>query len=82
MLLDIREIMATQLGVTVEEIPPDANLLELPGVDSLRLMQGLVAIEDHFGTHVDPLEAVYAATVTQVADLVKTGLSGSLPVPD
>ena len=53
------------------------GLVDLPGVDSLKVLQGLVAIEDRFGVAVDPDEAVAVSTVAQIANLVSQAVRDS-----
>jgi acyl carrier protein len=66
----VREMIAERLGVDVTQVQPDTRLLDLPNVDSLRLLQGLLAVESHFGVSLDEEHAFVARTVEQIADLV------------
>ena len=69
-LRTVREMIAQRLEVDLAEVRPDTRLLDLPKVDSLRLLQGLLAVESHFGVTIDEDRAFVARTVEQIADLV------------
>ncbi|KZM74937.1 acyl carrier protein [Nocardia terpenica] len=69
-LLTVRELIAANLGLEPAGVPPDAHLFELPGVDSLKLVQGLVAIEQRLGLVLDEDVAIGVRTVADLADVL------------
>ncbi|MFD8687478.1 acyl carrier protein [Streptomyces sp. NPDC059651] len=69
-LEEVRELIANHLKVPLDEVTPETQLLDLPGVDSLKLLQGLLAVEDHFGITFDEDEAPAVRSIAQVAALV------------
>jgi acyl carrier protein len=46
---DVRSILARLLRIDPETIRPSSNVRNLPNVDSLAILETVVAIEDHFG---------------------------------
>lgn len=66
----VRKIVATHLQLDLDQAQPETRLLDLPGADSLKLLQGVVEIEDTFGVTVDPDRGAAVQTVAEVADLV------------
>jgi acyl carrier protein len=76
-LWTVREIVAEQVELPFDEVRPDVSLVDLPGVDSLKVLKGLVAIEDRFGLTVDPDQAVVVSTVAEIAELVSQAIRDS-----
>ena len=70
----VRELIAKHLEVDVDQVQPDARLLDLPRMDSLRLMQGILIVEEKFGVQVDESRAIVVRTVAEVSDLVAEAL--------
>lgn len=66
----VREMIAQRLELDLTSVRSDTRLLDLPEVDSLRLLKGLLAVEAHFGVKVDEDRAFAARTVGEIADLV------------
>jgi acyl carrier protein len=64
----IREIVAEQLGVDVEEITPKASFVDDLGADSLDTVELVMALEEEFGIEIPDEDAEKIATV---ADAIK-----------
>lgn len=75
-LLAVRELLAQRLELPLEEVPPDAKLFELSGMDSLRLMHGMLLVEQRFGVTVDTNKAITVQTVEELADLLVDTING------
>ena len=72
----IREIIATQLGVNVEQVTPDANLVNDLGADSLDVVELVMALEDELGIEVPDEDAQKLSTPSAVvAYLTDKGIS-------
>jgi acyl carrier protein len=69
-LKTVREIVAARLEIDLDAAQPDTKLLDLPGADSLKLLQGVVAIEEVFDVTIDPDRGAAVQTIGEVADLV------------
>ena len=50
----VREIVCEIVGIAKEEINPDASFTEDMGLDSLRALEILAAIENEFGITIEP----------------------------
>ncbi|MFJ9775024.1 acyl carrier protein [Kitasatospora sp. NPDC101157] len=74
-LEEVRGLIADHLKIPLSEVTAETQLLNLPGVDSLKLLQGLLAVEDHFDIAFDEDEAPAVRSVAQVAALVAEALS-------
>ncbi|MFI6168347.1 acyl carrier protein [Nocardia sp. NPDC051052] len=75
-LLAVRELIAQRLELEVDEVQPDDVLFELPGMDSLRLMHGMLLVEQRFGVTVDTNKAITVQSVEQLADLLVDTING------
>lgn len=64
----IRQLIAAEADVKLEDLEPDRPLEEL-GVDSLTVLEVMFQIEDTFGVKM-PDERVPIRTVKDIADLV------------
>lgn len=63
----VREIVADQLGITEEDVTPDATLGENLGADSLDLIELFMALEEEFGIEISEQ---MAEKIETVADLI------------
>ncbi|GAA0395418.1 acyl carrier protein [Streptomyces luteireticuli] len=78
-LEEVRGLIADHLEIPLPEVTAETLLLDLPGVDSLKLLQGLLAVEDHFGITLDEDDAPAVRSIAQVAALVAAALNGDQP---
>jgi acyl carrier protein len=53
----VQKIIMDQLGVSIEEVKPDASFVEDLGADSLDLTELIMAMEEEFGIEIDDDEA-------------------------
>lgn len=63
----IRRIAAARLGVPDKAVEPDADLRSLPGFDSLRALQIVLDVEEHFGIEVEDHVVFDAHTIREFA---------------
>jgi len=65
---EVKEVVAEQLGVNIDEIKEDSKFVEDLGADSLDVVELVMALEEKFDIEI-PDEA--AESITTVADAVK-----------
>ena len=53
----MKKIIMEQLGVSADEVKPDASFVEDLGADSLDLTELIMAMEEEFGIEIDDEEA-------------------------
>jgi acyl carrier protein len=53
----VQKIIMDQLGVSAEEVKPDASFVEDLGADSLDLTELIMAMEEEFGIEIEDDEA-------------------------
>ncbi|MCX4093111.1 acyl carrier protein [Nocardia sp. alder85J] len=66
----LRAELAELLECPVDQVDLDARLTELPGIDSMRLVQAVVKCEKHWGITLDEDELVEVRTGTDLVDLI------------
>jgi acyl carrier protein len=59
----LKEIIAEQLGISEEEILPEASFVDDLGADSLDLVELIMALEEEFDTEISDEEAEKIQTV-------------------
>lgn len=74
MLEKIKEILAAQLRIDADTITPETDIKEDLGVDSLDVVELLMAIEDECGVHVPDDEIVNFKTVGDVVKYVEDNM--------
>jgi acyl carrier protein len=72
----LRKVLVSELGLDEGKINPAANFEEDLEVDSLGVVELLMAMEDEFGVKIPDEEAEHIHTVGQAIDLVHTKLGG------
>jgi acyl carrier protein len=73
--LQVRGLMAEQLGVDPSEMRPDANILEDLGADSLDVVEMVMALEDAFDIEIADEDAEAMRTVGDVEAYLAKRLS-------
>ena len=63
-----RGLLAKALELDESEIGRDAQIVELPGFDSLAYERLVASVEDHLDRDLDPLMMVSIDTVSDLAD--------------
>ena len=71
----LREVLVTELGLDAEKINNAANFEQDLDVDSLGVVELLMAMEDEFGVKIPDDEAEHIHTVGEAVELVHTKLN-------
>ena len=66
----VREIIAEQLGLTFEEVTPEATFIEDLGADSLDVVELVMAMEEEFDFEIPDEEAEKIQTVKDAIDYI------------
>lgn len=64
----IKDIIVEQLGVTPEQVTPEAKFIEDLGADSLDTVELVMALEEEFGSEIPDEEA---EKLTSVGDVIR-----------
>lgn len=72
----IKEIVCEIVGMTKEEINPDASFMDDMGLDSLRALEILAAIENEFSITIEPERLREMTTLENVIKLTRAYLGG------
>jgi acyl carrier protein len=72
----MRELLVEELGLDADKITMDATFEEDLEVDSLGVVELLMALEDNFGVTIPGEEAESIGTVGQAVDIVEQKLQG------
>lgn len=67
----VREIMAEQLGMDVEEVKPEASIVDDLGADSLDIVEMMMALEEEFGIEIPEDQAEKIHTVKDAIGFIK-----------
>jgi acyl carrier protein len=70
----VKSIIMEQLGVSEEEVKPDASFVDDLGADSLDLVELVMALEEEFGKEIPDEDAEKIATVKNAIDYVSENL--------
>ncbi|AGC46508.1 acyl carrier protein [Myxococcus stipitatus DSM 14675] len=68
----VKSIIADQLGVSDEEIKPEASFIEDLGADSLDIVELVMAMEEEFEVEIPDEEAENIKTVGDAVNYIKT----------
>ena len=71
----LRDVLVSELGLDAEKINPSANFEQDLDVDSLGVVELLMAMEDEFGVKIPDDEAEHIHTVGEAIELVHTKLN-------
>lgn len=72
----LTDLLVEELGLERDKVTSDARFEEDLEVDSLGVVELLMALEDGFGVKIADEEAEQIATVGQAIDVVETKLGG------
>ena len=72
----IAEIIVEQLGVSREEISPDASFVEDLGADSLDIVELVMAIEEEFGLEIPDEDAERMQNIGDAISYVEERTAG------
>ena len=70
----LKRILVEELDLEEDKLHPDANFEEDLDVDSLGVVELLMALEDEFGVEIPDEEAEEITTVGEAAELIRTKL--------
>ena len=73
----VKQIVAEQLGVKVEEVTNEASFVDDLGADSLDTVELVMALEEEFDCEIPDEEAEKITTVQLAIDYVKEKNTGS-----
>jgi len=67
----VKEIIAEQLGVNIEQVVPEAKFVEDLGADSLDTVELVMALEEEFGAEIPDEEAEKLTTVGEAVAYIE-----------
>jgi acyl carrier protein len=67
----VKEIIVEQLGVTAEQVTPEAKFIEDLGADSLDTVELVMALEEEFGQEIPDEEAEKLQSVGDVTKYIE-----------
>lgn len=67
----VKNIIADQLGVDVDEVTPDASFTDDLGADSLDIVELVMAFEEEFDIEIPDDDAEQIATVKNAVDYIE-----------
>ncbi len=67
----VKQIIAEQLGISEEEVLPEASFIEELGADSLDIVELVMAMEEEFEVEIPDEDAEKLLTVQNAIDYVK-----------
>ncbi len=67
----VKDIVVDQLGISAEEVKPEAKFVEDLGADSLDLTELIMAMEEEFDIEIDDEKAQELLTVKSAIDFIK-----------
>ena len=66
----VKEIIAKELSVKLEEVVPDASFVDDLGADSLDLVELIMSMEEEFDTDISDEDAEQITTVKDAIDYI------------
>ena len=69
-LVKVREMVASQLGKSEDEITPESSFIEDLGADSLDLVELIMSMEDEFGLEISDEDAESIITVQDAINFI------------
>ena len=66
----VRELVASQLGKSEDEVTPDSSFIEDLDADSLDLVELIMSMEDEYGLEISDEDAEKIATVRDAAKFI------------
>lgn len=71
MVEQVKKVIAEQLGISVEEIDLDSDIMEVYGADSLDAVDMVMTFEDMFGVSVPDEDAIELRTVRKIVNYIE-----------
>lgn len=72
----IKNIIIEQLGVSADEVVPEASFVDDLGADSLDLVELVMVLEEEFGKEIPDEDAEKIQTVQDVVNYIKNHMEG------
>jgi len=72
---EMKQVVAEQLGVKVEEIKPEASFVDDLGADSLDAVELIMALEEKFGIEIPDDDAEKLKTVNDAIKYIEGKIS-------
>ena len=67
----VRDIVVEQLGVSSDQVSPEAKFVDDLGADSLDTVELIMALEEEFGIEIDDEDAEKLQTVEEVIKYIE-----------
>ena len=67
----VKEIVCEQLGVSADEVTPEASFIEDLGADSLDIVELVMALEEEYGMEISDEDAEKIRTVKDVVNYIE-----------
>ena len=71
----VKNIVVEQLGVSVNEVVPEASFVDDLGADSLDLVELVMVLEEEFGKEIPDEDAEKIQTVKDAINFIKNNMS-------
>ncbi len=68
----VKSIIVEQLGVSMEEVTPEASFIEDLGADSLDIVELIMALEEEYDTEIPDEDAEKIQTVDDVISYIQS----------
>ena len=69
---EVKELVVEQLGVSPDEVTPEAKFIEDLGADSLDTVELVMAFEDRFGVEIPDEDAAKITTVGEAISYLQS----------
>lgn len=73
----VKEIVCEQLGVSAEEVTPEASFIEDLGADSLDIVELVMALEEEYEMEISDEDAEKIKTVRDAVDYIDKHVSSA-----